>query len=616
MTDAITVITTIRDGDTFRDAFFANLAATLRDQDYAVIVDDGSRHRVQLPTNLVQDPRFTLITPGRTGRGAALNIAIKAAPTDLIAIQDVDDMSRPGRLAAQTAFLIAHPDCLLFGRATSDRPWVWPTTHRHMAAKRLYRSNPLHHSALAFDKSVWQRAGGYDPDLGCCIDLDFYLRAITRAGAKIVQLRAKVIDRNLDPQTRFFTRIDPEIYHHTRDQVLARYRDKIRALPFSAPTSKPKCVAMVQLPPPMHGAAAMNLQAVDALARCSDLTLIELRFGKDLGGIAKFSCRKVVLALWLLVKLGFHLPRAKAFYICFAPSGAAFYRDCLYVLLAKLFGVPAILHLHGRGLANMRHNRLIARLQRLVFANQTAIVLGTRLLREIESLPCTPVILPNALPASAFAPQGTVKRVAHHPVRLLYLSNLFRAKGIETLLKATALLIKDGIAVTLNIAGAPGDIDARQLAFLLSDHGITDIVTYHGAVNAHQRRTLFDATDLFVFPSTYANEAQPLVVLEAMAAGVPVITSNIATLPEFVRAGETGRLCLPHDPEKLAQTLKLAINHPEQTYAMAQAARLMCQTGFTLDRFARDICALIDRVCNMPRDQQKGTDPDDPRRVQ
>ncbi len=612
MIDAITVITTIRDGDCFRDRFFENLAATLRNQDFAMIVDDGSQHPVRLPANLAQDPRIILLNPVKIGRGAALNIAIKAAPTDLIAIQDVDDLSRPGRLATQTAFLMAHPDCLLFGRATSDRPWLWPMTQRRISAKRLYRGNPLHHSTLAFDKSVWQRAGGYDPDLACCIDLDFYLRAVTKTGAKIVQHHAKTIDRNLDPQTRFFARIDPEIYHHTRDQVLARYRDKIDTLPFSEPTAKPKCIAMVQLPPPMHGAATMNLHAVDALARCTDLTVLEIRFGKELGNIAKFSLRKVAIALWLLIKLGLHLPRAKVFYICFSPSGAAFYRDCLYVLLAKLFGVPAILHLHGRGLAAMRQNRGVARLQRLVFANQTAIVLGSRLMDEVDSLPCTKVIIPNALPTSTFAPQGTAKWTAHQPVRLLYLSNLFRAKGIENLLKATALLIKDGVAVTLDIAGAPGDITAQKLKYLLSEHAIAHIATYHGAVNADQRMALFEATDLFVFPSNYPNEAQPLVVLEAMAAGVPVITSNIATLPECVRDGETGRLCLPDDPDGLANTIKQAIKDPDKTYAMAQAARLMCQTDFTMDRFARDICGVMGRVCKMEPAPKEGPDKNDP----
>jgi len=612
MSDAITVITTIRDGDGFRDRFFANLAVTLRNQDFVVIVDDGSQHPVRLPEYLAQDPRIILLNPGKIGRGAALNIAIKAAPTDLIAIQDVDDLSRPRRLATQTAFLMAHPDCLLFGRATSDRPWLWPLPHRHISAKRLYRGNPLHHSTLAFDKSVWEQAGGYDPDLACCIDLDFYLRAVTTTGAKMIQLRPKIVDRNLAPQNRFFAQIKPEIYHQTRDQVLARYRDKIAALPFSEPVAKPKCIAMVQLPPPMHGAAAMNLHAVDALTHCTDLTILEMRFGKELGDISKFSLRKVAIGLWLLVKLGFHLPCAKAFYICFAPNGAAFYRDCLYVLLAKLFGVPAILHLHGRGLSSMRQNRGVARLQRLVFANQTAIVLGSRLMDEVESLPCTKIIIPNALPANAFARPHTAKRAAHSPVRLLYLSNLFRAKGIETLLKATALLIKDGIAVTLDIAGAPGDITARHLDSLLSDHGLDDITTYHGPVNADQRMGLFETTDLFVFPSNYPNEAQPLVVLEAMAAGVPVITSDIATLPEFVRDGETGRLCQPDDPDKLAHSIKQAINTPDQTYAMAQAARLMCQTDFTMDRFARNICGVMGRVCKIEPAPKEGPDKNDP----
>ncbi|NIZ01288.1 glycosyltransferase family 4 protein [Thalassospira lucentensis] len=341
----------------------------------------------------------------------------------------------------------------------------------------------------------------------------------------------------------------------------------------------------------------MNQHAVDALTRCTDLTVLEMRFGKDLGNIAKFSLRKVAIAMWLWVKLARHLPRANVLYICFAPSGAAFYRDCLYVLTAKLFGVPAILHLHGRGLAKLRQNRLIASLQRLVFAGQTAIVLGARLLPELEGLSCNKLIIPNALPTTAFAAQTMAKRPLHHPVRLLYLSNLFRAKGIETLIKATAAVIKNGIAVTLDIAGAPGDISAQELHSMLNDHGIADIAAYHGPVNADQRMALFNAVDLFVFPSNYPNEAQPLVVLEAMAAGVPVIASNIATLPEFVRAGETGWLCEPNDPNSLAKTITQAINTPDQTDAMAKAARQMCETDFTLDRFTRDIYDVIDKIC-------------------
>ncbi|WP_417805892.1 glycosyltransferase [Thalassospira lucentensis] len=611
ITDAMTIITTIRGGDGFRDRFFANLSATLRDQDFAVIVDDGSQHPVDLPQNLTNDARIHLLTPGKIGRGAALNIAIKAAPTKLIAIQDVDDLSLPGRLAAQAAFLLNHPNCLLFGRATSDRPWLWPMNHWRLSAKRLYRSNPLHHSTLAFDKSVWERAGGYDRDLACCIDLDFYLRAVAQASAELIQQRTVLIDRNLDPKTRFFSQIPPKRYHQTRDQVLARHRDQIHS-PVSQSPHKPNCIAMVQLPPPMHGAAAMNQHAVDALAQCTELTVLEMRFGKDLGNIAKFSLRKVATAMGLWVRLARHLPRANVLYICFAPSGTAFYRDCLYVLTAKLFGVPAILHLHGRGLANLRQNRLIARLQRLVFADQTAIVLGARLLPELESLSCDKLIIPNALPAAAFTVQTMAKCPLHHPVRLFYLSNLFRAKGIETLIKATAAVINNGIAVTLDIAGAPGDISAQELQLTLHDHGIADIATYHGPVNADQRMALFNAVDLFVFPSNYPNEAQPLVVLEAMAAGVPVITSNIATLPEFVRAGETGWLCQPDAPNDLAKTITEAINTPDQTDTMAKAARRMCETDFTLDRFTRDIYDVIDKICKdehthvpVPRDKNK-----------
>ena len=357
-----------------------------------------------------------------------------------------------------------------------------------------------------------------------------------------------------------------------------------------------KVIAMVQLPPPMHGAARMNRLAVDALAKEFDLHVIDMRFARTLSDINRFSLRKVWRALWLGLCLIRALPGAKALYICFAPSGFAYYRDAFYVLLAKLFRVPAILHLHGRGLPAMRHSTCAALFQKSVFNRQTVILLGESLRPELDSLNCNPVIISNCLSHTAFVPVPTKPWVAHDPVRLLWVSNLFHAKGIETLIAACAILRTQQIACDLTIAGAEGDMNKADLIALLDHYQMRTTTTWLGAVSETRRLAAFKNADLFVFPSHYTNEAQPLVVLEAMAANVPVITSDIATLPEFVRDGETGRLCATKDPEQLAYAIITAINAPTETTVMRDAAYRMCQEDFSNERFANRLTRVISSI--------------------
>ncbi|GAA0626289.1 glycosyltransferase family 4 protein [Thalassospira tepidiphila] len=353
--------------------------------------------------------------------------------------------------------------------------------------------------------------------------------------------------------------------------------------------NRPKIIAMVQLPPPMHGAAQMNQFAITALAKEFDLHVIEMRFARTLSEVNQFSLRKIGLAVCLLLRLIRAFPRTKALYICFAPNGFAYYRDCLYVLLAKLFHVPSILHLHGRGLPEMRRSKWSDLLQKTVFKGQTVILLGESLRAEIEGLDCKSAIIANCLDDSAFVGPATKQWVPHDPIRLLWLSNLFQAKGIETLLAACEILRAQGIACHLAIAGAEGDISKVELATLIEKYHMHTAATYLGPVSDPERQDAFDNSDLFIFPSHYPNEAQPLVVLEAMAANVPVITSNIATLPEFVRDGETGRLCPPKAPEQLAKSIISAINSPDITTAMRDAAYQMCRQNFRQDRFAEKL---------------------------
>jgi glycosyltransferase involved in cell wall biosynthesis len=360
-------------------------------------------------------------------------------------------------------------------------------------------------------------------------------------------------------------------------------------------TKRPRIIAMLQLPPPMHGAAAMNERALSELRKTCDVTLLEMRFAKHPRDIARPTIGKLLTAFYLSLRLLFELWRKPdALYINFSPTGGAFYRDGIYALMSKLFGVPAILHLHGQGLQAGRESRFAGWLQHRAFAGQTAIILGDALRQELTGLDCQSTIIANYLPDEAF--QITRSLCDDTTPRLLYLSNLFRSKGIDDVLAACAILRQRNIDFTLDIAGAEGDVSMGELTQSIHVLSLSNHCHCHGPVDADIRTKLLSNANLFLFPSRYPNEAQPLVVLEAMAAGVPVITSNIGTLVDIVRDGETGRIYQPGRPEILADRISDALAQTKETHDMANAAQAFCRAHFSKTRFEHDLQQLVGQI--------------------
>ncbi len=613
--NGITLITTIHNSQTHWPGYFANLAEILGPDDHAVILDDGSAPAVILPKALAHDPRITLITPGKIGRGAALNCAIKAAPTPNIAIQDVDDRSLPGRLTAMRDLLSRHPDHLIFCDALppSDGKTGKTGKIRTLKATRLYRGNPLHHSALAFHKRLWRDAGGYDEALACCLDLDFYLRVLAQTSHQSFIFDDQPLILRHKGNDRHYHAITAQTYHHTARAVRERYRNRLKppfwmriydlrhrwqaGRLFEKKKSKNRHIlALVHLPPPLHGAAIMNQRAITVLARHHRVTLLELRFSHDIAAIGRSSLRKY----WRAAGVGFTLlwriltHRPDRVYFSFAPNGPAFWRDSLYALLLRLMRLPIVFHLHGKGLGKLREtSRLAGFVQKRVFKDQTAIILGPALRPEIDGLGCKPVVIANCTdmpePCRALPRDAT-----HHPLRILYLSNLIRSKGIETVIKAVGIARHSQPDLHLDIAGAEADLSALDITNRLKQADLASNSTYHGPVGHREKTKLFQTADLFVFPSHYANEAQPLVVLEALAHGLPVICSNAGTLGDVINNGKNGYVLQnADDARELARLILQLQANAEQRTKMAKAAHETFAAAFQRDVFEHKLAALF-----------------------
>lgn len=141
-------------------------------------------------------------------------------------------------------------------------------------------------------------------------------------------------------------------------------------------------------------------------------------------------------------------------------------------------------------------------------------------------------------------------RDSESPLKLVFVGSVVPNKGLHVLIEAmgrlpTELVILDVLG---NAAGSSGY--HRRLKKRIVNYGLQRMVRFHGEVPRDRVRMFYDRADVLVVPSFY--EAFGIVLLEAMALGIPAIASNVGGIPEVVQGEYSGLLVPPDDPKALA----------------------------------------------------------------
>jgi len=123
----------------------------------------------------------------------------------------------------------------------------------------------------------------------------------------------------------------------------------------------------------------------------------------------------------------------------------------------------------------------------------------------------------------------------------------------------------------------------EQLVAYIREHGLERRVHLLGKRN--EVPECLAASDVFVLSSNW--EGNPLAVMEAMAAGLPVVSTAVGGVPELVESGQQGILVPPGDCAAFAEAMRTLLNDPEKRTAMANAARVRATAAFNVERMAQ-----------------------------
>jgi glycosyltransferase involved in cell wall biosynthesis len=370
---------------------------------------------------------------------------------------------------------------------------------------------------------------------------------------------------------------------------------------------KSKILFIVQLPPPVHGASLMNQYVTESkfLQKNYKTRTIPLQFVSKISQIGKIGLSK----LFIMNKVFFQIINNMLFfkpdivYLTLSPTGYAFYRDLMFVFIIKLFNKKLVCHLHGKGIKN-NSNTLIKRwLYRFVFKNTKVIHLSPILYSDIanyvekENCYFVPNGIPNKLSKVKLNENSSLTK--NDIPAVLFLSNLVISKGVLVLLQAIKLIKESqpDLKFKMIFVGNPTKSLTKE-AFILKiqELRLEEIVTYLGPKYGADKEDLLKKADIFVFPTF--KDCFPLVLLEAMQAALPIISTLEGAIPEIVDNNKNGFLIFPKDVKNLSEKIVILLKSSDLRKKMGRLGKQKFVLEYDLDRFENRMKNVFDTILN------------------
>jgi glycosyltransferase involved in cell wall biosynthesis len=294
-------------------------------------------------------------------------------------------------------------------------------------------------------------------------------------------------------------------------------------------------------------------------------------------------------ALLRVVRLG--LSRPRPLFHVHSASGWSFRRKAMFLLVIRLLGCPSILHIHSGGFIEWatgggRSRR--AAVKTVLRLPDSVVVLSPvwqkALAEEFGIGDATLVRNPVRVP---HLPPSTTSRDM-----VLSTGRLIKIKGPRDLVEAAGVLQRRGRMIEFTLAGIGPELGAvKELAARLPDPGL---VSTPGWMAWPGIERLLAECKVFCLPSH--QEGLGLSLLEAMAAGVPCVATNVGGIPSFVTHEVTGLLVEPGKPEQLADAIEYLFDHPEEGRKMGRAGQQFVAANFGLQAAIADLETLYSRL--------------------
>ena len=347
---------------------------------------------------------------------------------------------------------------------------------------------------------------------------------------------------------------------------------------------KPRVLFLGAVPPPYMGPTlATEVILNSSLRERFELIHLDTSDHREIDTLGAIDLLNIYLALKFYCVLVWRILRYRPalVYIPISQTTIGYLKDSGFIILSKLLGRRVVCHLRGGNFRNWLAGasgatRAYVRLVHGLVNGQ--IVLGETLRPLFAGIlpPQRLYVVPNGKDI-AYPP----KPAGDGTVRVLFLANIVRSKGVLDTLHAVRAVTATCPNTQFLFAGAWEDQALRHEieAFLAANRDLP--IRWLGAVRGQEKSDLLNRADIFVFPTYYPPEGHPWVVVEAMAAGLPIVSTDQGAIVESVIHGQNGFIVAKQDPGAVAARVAELVQDAPLRQRMGAESRRLYLAEFT-----------------------------------
>ncbi len=348
----------------------------------------------------------------------------------------------------------------------------------------------------------------------------------------------------------------------------------------------------------MGPAVATEILLLSPLKKDFELIHIDTKTNTDLREIGKWSFNKVLKNTKIykqILQNGFAL-KPQLVLIPISQSTVGFFKDSLFILFSRMICRKVLLHLRGSEFRIwMDRSGILTRfyVKSIFKLCAGVIVLGNNLRYLFKGYFPENEIFVAANGGDYKIPDR--QRVESGKVNILYLGNLQSSKGIEDLIDAINLFPKDiSSQIEVDVIGGWRNEMTKSKCLEICKAGQLP-VNFHSPEKSPQKLQFMANADIFVFPPREP-EGHPWVIVEAMAAGLPIISTDRGAIVESVESGINGYIVPLADPKALSEKLIELCTSPDKRKRMGLASRKKYESGFTLAHMTTHLKNIFNQV--------------------
>jgi glycosyltransferase involved in cell wall biosynthesis len=362
-----------------------------------------------------------------------------------------------------------------------------------------------------------------------------------------------------------------------------------------------KILIVGQTPPPYTGQAIMIEHLKNACYKMIKIYHVRMNFaGGKIENMGKFQFSKILHLLFIIIQIYYIRLLKKVDILYFPPSGPtnSVFRDMAILFSTRFMFKKTIFHFHASGLSEhlKRKGRIFNYILKKSFMYpDIAIYMSESCSNEgLLFNAKKSVIVPYGIPDMA----GKYKIISEkEKLNILFVGVLEETKGEMDILRAAAILKLQGIEFKVKIAGDFKRPDYRDNFFsFIKQHDLQKNIEYLGIITGEDKKNHFKDADIFCFPSYYHSEAFPVVLIEAMSFGLPIISTYWRGIPDMVDDGYNGFLINIKSPEEIADKIVKLKNNIGLMKQMSINGRQTFEQKYSLTQHLLQIESVFESV--------------------